>query len=514
MSIFSRSLVLLAVSSIVTALPSPERLALRAPQPFSVPFYNTSANGFTSPARGWNSFAIQALSSKGQSNAGWANNDYHYRQHCSNIQVEDGFDYICSIDSGWSVGCSGDDNGVMENDPTIIPDVHDLADFLHGKSLKLGLYVVPGGFQADANKTIEGTNIKLGSVFNSSDPTPNCRAGFNYGQDGVQQWHDSVVKKFLGWGVDFIKLDYMTPGSPDSGETLSANTSGAAIAYHQAIKNNNAEGKMRLDISWKLDRSDPYWGIWQSSADTLRVDQDTNNAGKDSLVSWTSVLRTLDYYRQFINEQTAQGRQGKAIMIRPDLDNTFVGNPENISGLSDVQRYTQAAMWIGAGANIITGSDMTHLDTLGQQLLYDPEAMGVAAFTAQYPMQPRNPSGWGTAGGNAAMQCQAWIAGPNNNGTAVVMLSNYGPDPCLDKGNGCTPTYGLNWAGNHNVSIGLDDLGIGQNQPNGSNKWGVRRVWGGGGQGGQDHTGGWTVSDQIQSSLGPGETVMYVLTKQ
>ena len=327
----------------------------------------------------------------------------------------------------------------------------------------------------------------------------------------MQQWHDSVIKKFLGWGVDFIKLDYMTPGSPDSGATLSANTSGAAIAYHQAIKNNNAEGKIRLDISWKLDRTGPYWGIWQSTSDTLRLDQDVNNLGQDTLTPWSSVLRTIDYYRQYINEQLS--RQGQAIMIRPDMDNTFVGNDQSISGLSDVQRYTMAAMWIGAGADLITGSDMTRLDTLGKELLYDSEAMGVAAFTAQYPMQARNPNGWGTAGANDAMQCQAWIAGPHPNGTAVVILSNYGPDPCLG-GKSCQQTYGLNWKGNHNVSITLNDLGIGAAQPGGSNTWGVRRVWGGGGQGGADHTGGWTVSDSIESLLGPGETVMYVLTKQ
>ena len=38
---------------------------------------------------------------------------------------------------------------------------------------------------------------------------------------------------------------------------------------------------MRLDISRKLDRSDPYWGIWKSTSDSLRVHQDINNSGRD-----------------------------------------------------------------------------------------------------------------------------------------------------------------------------------------------------------------------------------------
>lgn len=323
--------------------------------------------------------------------------------------------------------------------------------------------------------------------------------------------------------------DYITPGSPDNDSNLPADNSGTVKAYHQAIKNNNAEGKLRLDISWKLDRSDPYWGIWQSSADSLRLDQDINNSGGDatSLTSWQTVLRTINYYREFINEQTQQSRQNKPIMIRPDMDNMYVGNAQPIGGLSNVQRYTMAMHWVGAGANLIVGSDETRRDDLGYMLLTDNEVYGkdgVANFTQQYPMQPRNPSGWGTAGGNAAMQAQAWIAGQSNksgvacgaellisragpspNGTAVVILSNYGPDPCYQQD--CA-TYNLNWGGIHLVSINLNDLGLGSI----SNTWNVNRVWGGGGSGGSDHS-TYTITDKVESMLGPGESVMYVLSK-
>jgi len=38
-------------------------------------------------------------------------------------------------------------------------------------------------------------------------------------------------------GVDFIKMDYMTPGSPDHGDyALPASSTGAVIAYHKAFK--------------------------------------------------------------------------------------------------------------------------------------------------------------------------------------------------------------------------------------------------------------------------------------
>ena len=410
------------------------------------------------------------------------------------------------MDSGWSGGSSGDDNGVVVVDTTKIPNITDLSSHLHSKGLKLGVYILPGAFGEDANKTVKNTDITIGSLF-SSEPGYDARQNFDYTKDGVQQWHDSVVAQFVEWGVDLMKLDYMTPGSPDGGP-VGVNTSLASVFYHNAIKNNNAQ--MRLDLSWKLDRSPGSMAIWASSADSIRLDQDINNSGSGAktFVDYSTVLRVLENYRQFIVNQTDPSN----ITPRPDMDNTYIGNKQSMSGLSDVQRYTMAIHWIGAGANLITGSDETNRDDLGYMLLFDEEALTLADFTATYPMQPRNPEGWGTPGSNQALQCQAWIAGPNDNGTSVVILANYGPDPCLDSSANCSPTYGMNWGGNHLVNISFTDLGIGPGAAGGSDTWNVRRVWGGGGQGGADHTGPYTSTGDIQSWLGPGESVMYKLS--
>jgi len=224
-------------------------------------------------------------------------------------------------------------------------------------------------------------------------------------------------------------------------------------------------------------------------------------------VNFATVQRAIENYRIFINQQAEDtSRHGKGIRIRPDMDNTFVGNPQSLSGLSDVQRYTVASHWVGAGANLITGSDLTHLDALGKELLFSEEATYVADFTSQWPMQPRNPAGWGTPGAGDAMQLQAWISGPNEDGTAVVVVANYGPD--LGQGG-----FNTNWGGVHNVSITLDDLGIGPSRPNGAKIWSVRRVWGGGGSGGADHTGPWNVTGKIDTLVGPCESVLYKLQK-
>jgi alpha-galactosidase len=167
--------------------------------PFYTPFYAQSANGFTSPARGWNSFGLQAASDKLKHDAGWDFNDYHFRQQCDLIVTQPGFDYYCSIDSGWSSDCNGDSNGIPEVKSSVIPDIQDLANHLHSRGLKLGLYILPGAFSGDANKLVEGTQISIGSLFDEKETEYNCRRAFDYSRNGVQQWHDSVIKKFASW---------------------------------------------------------------------------------------------------------------------------------------------------------------------------------------------------------------------------------------------------------------------------------------------------------------------------
>ncbi len=194
-------------------------------------------------------------------------------------------------------------------------------------------------------------------------------------------------------------------------------------------------------------------------------------------------------------------------MVRPDMDNMYTGNAASLTGLTDQERYTVAIHWFSAGENQITGSDLTQLDALGRKLLYDPEILSIAAFTANFPMQPKNPFGTASPGSQASEQVQAWIAGPDaSNENAVVVLANYGPD----QGNG---GFGTAWQGIQLVNISLSLLGIANGQPNSAPGWNVRRVFGSGGQGGGDHADLGVTATFLASNLGPGESAVYKLTR-
>jgi len=421
----------------------------------SVPLYSLTitetANGFTSPARGWNSYGLQA---NGPTGSGFVLNQTNVQKQCDVLASPAfaglGYTY-CSLDSGWSVGGNGDAYGRIIADSSLF-NIADLATHLHNQNMEIGLYVVPGGFQADENKTIMNTDITIGSVCSGDNGLARCN--WNYGQDGVQQWHDSVVALFADWGVDFIKLDFITPGSPDNGANLPANESQTVIAYHNAITKSGRQ--MRLDISWKLARDTSDFSIWSSNADSFRTDQDINNSGASSFTAWATVQRAIENYRQYIILHTGKD---ETLSIYPDMDNLYVGNPAPEDGVSDDERFTIMSHWMGAGSNLMIGNDLTKLDSTGISILTSAMALAVADFASKYPMRPRNPG----TGNEGSEQLQAWIGGPDSNGKAVVLLANYGPD----QGQG---GFNTTLTGSQNITVSWGDLGI-------SGNFSIQNVW-------------------------------------
>lgn len=162
---------------------------------FTVISYSETSGGFNTPARGWNSFGLQA----NNVGANFTFDQDHVIAQCDVLASErlDAGNYTyCSLDSGWSAGYNGDEHGRIIYDDAKF-DIPKLADHLHARGLKLGLYVVPGAFQADLNKTILGTDTKIGDVCAGDEGLARCV--FDYTRLEVQTWHDSVVKQFADW---------------------------------------------------------------------------------------------------------------------------------------------------------------------------------------------------------------------------------------------------------------------------------------------------------------------------
>lgn len=418
-------------------------------------------NGFTAAARGWNTYGVQALQNGSQvvpSFAGQAGLNYNQKfvQTQCDVLSQPAFRAagynLCSLDSGWQAFNDVDEHGRILYNATRF-NLPQLGSWLHRRDLKLGVYVTPGVPCMAANKTILGTNTKIGDVLNGNNNQIFCDWDFSKKQ--TQIWHDSVIELWASWGVDMIKLDFITPGSPSNGANLACDSSGAVKAYKSAIEKSGRH--IRLDISWKLCRNETWLPVWSGLTDSLRTDQDLNNYGTNTFMAWQVGQRAINNYRQYIG---LQAQRNVAVTTYPDLDSLFVGNAEKLTGVNDTIRTTVMNHWLGAAANLILGSDLTQLDDLGRFLITSPQSVTASNFFAKYPIQPRNPG----TGNNLAKQLQAWIGGPSDDGSeAYVLIANYGPD----QGQG---GFGTQLYGKQKVTVSLADLGI-------AGAWSFTNVW-------------------------------------
>jgi alpha-galactosidase len=172
------------------------RAAAGAATALNVLTITVTPNGFTSPPRGWNSYALQANHPAAPN---FVFNQAGVMQQCdamaSKLGTSNGYTY-CSLDSGWSVGGNGDEYGRIIFDTSVF-NLTTLSQHLHDQGQKLGVYVVPGAFLADVNKTILGTDVTIGEVCSGNNGLARCN--FDFSQPAVQTWHDSVVDLFAEW---------------------------------------------------------------------------------------------------------------------------------------------------------------------------------------------------------------------------------------------------------------------------------------------------------------------------
>jgi alpha-galactosidase len=164
-------------------LPSPKEAALppaRIPPPA---LHDVRDNGLVrTPPMGWNSWnkfagRVTAEDVKGMADA-----------MVSSGMAKAGYVYV-NIDDTWE-GQSRDANGNITTN-TKFPDMKGLADYVHSKGLKIGIYSSPG---------------------------PKTCAGYeaSYGHE------EQDAKQFAAWGFDYLKYDWCSAGNIYKDEDMQA----------------------------------------------------------------------------------------------------------------------------------------------------------------------------------------------------------------------------------------------------------------------------------------------------
>lgn len=342
----------------VLALAAAVSVGLAAPQAL-VPRAEASDNGIavSAPLMGWSGWGflqrdpsaakfraqVDALVSSGLRDVG-----YVY----ANM---DDFWYKCPGSQGPDV----DSYGRWVTDGSLFPgsDGKDgmavLADYVHSRGLKFGLYVTPGiSAQAVSRKTpIKGTSHTADQIATSGSASNfNCKGmrTIDYGRPGAQEFTDSWADQFASWGIDYLKLDGVGPSKTAD-----------VTAWSKALRQTGRP--IALNLSASLSASDG--ATWSSLANSWRIDGDIGASPKGysfPLTSWANVSRRFDDAADY---QPYGGKGGWN-----DLDSFGVGNGDN-DGITPPQRQTNMALWALAASQYMLGADLTHLDAGDKALL-------------------------------------------------------------------------------------------------------------------------------------------------
>ena len=404
---------MLAATALVAAFAVPASAAAPAHAPLAV----SASAGHQQPLvaqqpyLGWSSWSLESTNYPGVNPTGPASwlTEAHVLQQTDVVAAKlksHGYDYI-NIDAGWLGGF--DSYGRPLANTTTFPDgIAHIADYVHAKGLKLGTYLAVGldpkaygtgdtpihGAAGCLTKDIVYPDLRTTNGWNSAYK-------IDYSNPCSQAYIDSIADELAGWGVDFLKVDGVGPGSFQGGANYD-NTADIE-AWSTALKQTGRP--IQLTISWALSHNQA--DVWKANSNGWRIDTDVE-CYCSTLVTWdNSVKQRWNDVVQWIPD-AGPGHWN-------NLDSLDVGNAA-MDGLTDAERQTYTTLWAIEAAPLYSGDDLTKLDSHGLSLLTNDEV--IAVDQAGTPARPVNQSS----------DQQTWFT-RNADGSYTVALFNLGSAP-------------------------------------------------------------------------------------
>jgi alpha-galactosidase len=239
-----------------------------------------------------------------------------------------GFQYV-NIDDTWEADRDADGN-VRSNDK--FPDMKALADYIHSRGLKLGIYSSPG---------------------------PKTCAGFT----GSYQHEVQDAKTYASWGIDYLKYDWCSYESVATGQGLERFQKPYAVmreALDQADR----------DIVYSLCQygmGDVWnWGA-QIGGNCWRTTGDIND-------SWGSL------YGIYSQQNGHEAGAGPGHWNDPDMlvvGKVGWGPSLHPSHLTPNEQILHISMWCLLASPLLIGCDMSQMDPFTVALLSNDEALAI-----------------------------------------------------------------------------------------------------------------------------------------
>ncbi|MDN4604984.1 glycoside hydrolase family 27 protein [Paenibacillus sp. F6_3S_P_1C] len=282
---------------------------------------NNQVLGFA-PALGWNSWNTFT----------WDINEQLIRDvadvFVSEGYLAAGYEYIV-IDDCWSLK-ERDAGGNLVADPEKFPSgMRALADYIHGKGLKFGMYSCVG--------------------------THTC-AG--YPGSFEHEFQDAAL--FAEWGVDYLKYDYCFKPRHISGELLYKRMS-------LALKNCGRDILFSA-CNWGAD--DVYDWIRESGAHMYRSTGDIRDNWESVKELALSQLGKQSYTGSFCHndmDMLIVGMYGGS-------NNDYIGS---IGGCNDTEYKTHFSLWSMMGSPLMIGCDVRRANQVTKDILLNPDLIAI-----------------------------------------------------------------------------------------------------------------------------------------
>ncbi|GHO79404.1 hypothetical protein KSD_71750 [Ktedonobacter sp. SOSP1-85] len=368
---------------------------------------HASSNGLgQKPYMGWSSWSLESTNYSGY-NTPWLTAD-HVKSQADVLHQQlqpHGYQYI-NIDAGWWMDSNWkatfDGYGRPSPYPGRFPaGISDVANYVHNYGLKLGIYYVAGLDQTvyNQNYPIYGTSCHAQDIaIKPLQMTNGWRGNYaiDYSNSCAQAYINSIANQFASWGVDFLKLDGVTPGSGIY--DLSTDNRPDVQAWSQALAQSGRS--IWFELSWALDHR--YISFWQQQANGWRIDTDVE-CYCGTLVTWDNSVKAR--FNDVVPWTQNAGPGGWN-----DLDSLDVGSA-TLDGISQDERQSYMTLWAIEAAPLFSGDDLTKLDSYGLSLLTNDEV--IAVDQSGHPARPLS----------QLNNQQVWYA-DNGDGTYTVALFN------------------------------------------------------------------------------------------
>src|ERR1043166_1815121 len=227
-----------------------------------------------------------------------------------------GYQYI-NIDDTWEAGRDAQGN-IQTNKK--FPDMKALADYVHSKGLKLGIYSSPG---------------------------PNTCAGY----EGSYGHEEQDARTFAAWGIDYLKYDWCGERTLYTDEEMPAiyQKMGAALLKTGRPIVYSLCQYGRLDV-WKWG-ADVGGNLWRTTGDIRDTWDSMSNIG----------------FRQ--NELAQFAKPGHW----NDPDMLEIGN----GGMTDTEYRTHMSLWAILAAPLLAGNDLRKMTPATLEILTNKEVIAI-----------------------------------------------------------------------------------------------------------------------------------------